>query len=189
MCRGPLTMTSVMVSSRRNGSSGPKPVRSSVTSSIRRRRSSRVTLNLCVSMTRSRIPSTLTRASAGVAQSSSASKTVIASSCRRRLISRSSVIARLQRGRRGREPVAGVGEAGGMTGTSAPPVGTSVPCWTRATRWSSVTTQTSVGPATRLRDGSRSRPTRETDRRGASPRVRPSIGTGRPPGADVRGQR
>ena len=42
MWSGPLTMTSVMVSSLSSGSSGPRPVTSAMTSSTRRRRSSRV---------------------------------------------------------------------------------------------------------------------------------------------------
>ncbi len=63
MWSGPLTMTSVIVSSARSGSSGPRPVTSAMTSCTRRRRSSRVSARPLVVMNLSTMPSTCVRSS------------------------------------------------------------------------------------------------------------------------------
>ena len=136
MWLGPLTMISVTVSSRRNGSIGPKPVKSSAISSTRRARSSRVTTYPCALMTRSTIPSSLLRVSAGPVVSRSALKAPITSlwswtRTPRRNSSRA-------------WPGPGFAGAGGSTGTIASGFGTSGPWFARPTRWSSDMTYTSL---------------------------------------------
>ena len=169
MWSGPLTMTSVIDSSCRSGSSGPKPVTSLTISSTRRARSSRVTAKLCFVTTRSTIPSILVRTSVGGA-STSESNALTTSVWRIRRISRISS---------SRAGVRDEGRAGSMTGTralggggaaGAPWLAGAVAaafaaCCARSTRWSSDIGSVPSGP----RRDSPSRSSGRTPERGSGP--------------------
>ena len=87
--REPLTMISVTVLSRRSGSSGPKPSISATTSSIRRRRSSRMMANPFAPTILSTIASTLSWMSLSPAPSNGESEALAIWSIKRSLTSRS----------------------------------------------------------------------------------------------------